>query len=267
MPDFLAWPRRPSLPNLAAGFQQSGEYRYAVATELRRDDLLEIARMNGFRLSRDLLKRWRRWRFLPGPTEGGPTGKGAGKGQTWSADAGHAVAWLSYWKAARISYDALRLALWPFAPEMDARLADVRASLQRFLRQDEQFQDEVMTNSLLSDSDRSLPAAYQSVLDGEGSRADRRQLLLDAGLSPDDPTFAPQLEFLTDLTFDKVTVTVTLVDEELLLRFITAFRKLQDTPVSRELMETAFLESPLGLARIVVREVHRFRLMQGGGDT
>ena len=115
-------------------------YRLPRGRAFRRAALVEVAGANGYRLSHDMLHRWRVWDFLPPPIAGGPTGHGPGKGQTWSREAGVCVAWLARWQTDALTYDVLRLALWPFRAQLaTTKPGDVQRSLVAFLRQDRDF--------------------------------------------------------------------------------------------------------------------------------
>jgi len=219
----------------------------------RRDELLELAAANGHRVTADLLHKWRVWRFVPGPTAGGATGKGRGKGQTWSFEAGVRVAWLSRWLAASLTYDALRLALWRRARELDDRLDDVMESAARFLEQDQEYHDRVLE---LPDLDDELVNAYLDVVyDGRVTQEGRRILLADAGVEPDDPGMAEARKFLPHLNFDGMQKAWAEVPDGVLRDYVASLRAIPDPRLA-----AAFWDSPLGLARIVVRELHRFRL-------
>jgi hypothetical protein len=133
---------RPQVPD---GFREWKGYRFRRPQLLRRDQLLQVAAANGRPVSPALLHKWRNWRLLPGPTPGGATGRGPGKGQTWPADSAWRVAYLCRWLNDQLTYDVLRVALWPYTPELDEdRIGQVAASLRAYLKQDSEYHNAVL---------------------------------------------------------------------------------------------------------------------------
>lgn len=226
----------------------------------RRDELIDLAAANGQQLSPALLHKWRQWRMLPGPTPGGATGKGRGKGQTWPEGAGWRVAWISRWLSDSLTYDALRFALWPWTPELERdRPGQLIASLARFLVQDRQYH-EVMWETL-PDHVREELDPYLWLMDGDARPEIVRAALKGAGIGPTHPGAEPHARFVAHLSFDALSGTAARVTEAALRDFITAFRSGFSEP---EKLITIFWDSPLGLSRIVIRELYRHRLRKAG---
>ena len=213
----------------------------------RRQELIEIALANGYRLTPELLKKWRLWRLLPGPTAGGATGRGRGKGQTWPEGAGWRVAWIGRWHTATLTYEVLRLALWPWTPEIERDQADQLArSVARFLAQDRIYHDavlEVMDEPLRDQFDPYMALIY----DGEVTP----ELTAAIGASE-----GANQSFLRRLNFDAMSAALDDVAPSVLSAYIAAFRSsLADRHA--ELIRL-FWDSPLTLSRVVVRELYRF---------
>lgn len=109
-------------------------------------ELQAVAGANGWPLSHDLLRKWRLWRFVRAPVADGRSGRGPGKRQTWSPVTARKVAWIARWLTDTMTYDVLRLAMWPWTPELERnRPLQVISSVKAFLRQDEQHEDVVLT--------------------------------------------------------------------------------------------------------------------------
>ncbi len=88
--------RRRRLPKVPDDFADWKGMRMPRARAFSWRDLVRVAAVNGFDLSHALVHKWRVWRFLPPPTAGGAVGRGPGKGEVWSKEAGRLVAWISY---------------------------------------------------------------------------------------------------------------------------------------------------------------------------
>jgi len=214
-----------------------------------RDELIEIAQANGYGLSSELLKKWRLWRFLPGPTPGGATGKGRGKGQTWPEGAGWRVAWIAHWLTATLTYDVLRLAIWPWTPELERDRADKLArSAQRFLAQDRAYHDSVLESMDEARRDRFDP--YVALIyDGDVTHE------LIAAMSASD---VGNEAFLHRLNFKAMSASMGALTPSTLSNYAVAFRtSLADRHGD---LVALFWDSPLTLSRIVVRELHRFMI-------
>lgn len=225
--------------------------------------LIEIAHANGFRLTHDLLKKWRVWRFLPGPTAGGATGAGRGKGETWPIGAGWRTAWISRWQADKLTYDVVRIALWLWTPDLEAhRARDVRHSLFNFVRQDEAFHGRFF--DLLGEdfSDPSYDAYRDVILAGDSSLNDRQALLRTAGLNDDDPEFALNLPFMAYLNLDEMQRLFETATDQDVRTFIALFRA--STAKYEAQVVDDFWSHPVGLARIIVREFYRCLLIDRG---
>jgi hypothetical protein len=246
------------------GFIDWSGYRLPRAATFEWRDLVEVAHANGLRLSHDSLKKWRVWRFLPGPTAGGATTVGRGKGETWPRGAGWRTAWISRWQADSLSYDALRLAIWLWTPAFEqSRADDMRRSAITFLKQDERFHARIYDEfgeELLANPEIS---AYQAVvMAGDSGRGERRALLRWAGLAEDDPRFERNLPFLERLNLDEMQVRLDSVTTNELRSFIATFRAA--TAHQHELTVQEFWGNPTGLARIVIRELYRYLLAKDG---
>lgn len=254
--------RKPVL--YGANYFERDSYRFSRAQSFRWDDLVEIARVNGFTLTRPLLHKWRVWRFLPAPVAGGRTGHGRGKGQTWPIGAGWRVAWISHWLASTLTYDALRIAIWPWTPAFDSeRIDDVSASLVKFLRQDEAFQRAVVDHTNL-DAHPEMRAYSDVVFSDDDAPLSIRRELLEASGAPDinSPPFIDNIVFMKWLNFPDMHRMAEMVTPEVLREFIAQFRI--GSAEREQLYVGIFWESPLGLARTIVRELHRFALMKEG---
>jgi hypothetical protein len=222
----------------------------------KRADLIEIAAANGAQLSVALLHKWRTWRLIPGPVAGGPTGTGPGKGQTWPEGAGWRTAWIARWHADTLSYDALRLALWPWNRELDDRPADMLKAIRTFVRQDQDFHyrvEETLDDEVLDEVDPYLTL----MRDGDKSMVPR--VLAGTGGPSIANTFSRDADFIARLSFRSL-IDVESTDAELPGRYIEAFR----SSIDRGRVIDLFWNAPLALARIVVREFLRFRLAEGG---
>jgi hypothetical protein len=239
----------------------------------RRDELIEIARANGYRLSPAMLHKWRVWRFLPKPTEGGPTGKGPGKGQSWPHAAAWRVAWISRWISAELTYDVLRLALWWSTPDLDGdrRIDDVQASLQRFLQQDRKYHYLVLgiDDSTVDGLERTLdrmpegtPARLYTdiVMLGESTEGERRSALEQSLPGSPASEVEYQLPFFERMNFDAMEETMATISPDLLRESIAAFRA--STVTRRDEVVGLFWDKPLTLARVVTRETHRYALFK-----
>src|ERR1035437_8515520 len=73
MPDLHSYYNRP-IPARPApeGFWQYEGLLLADGDAFQRDDLLNVGRVNGYLLTADTLKNWRKWRLVPAPTAGRP---------------------------------------------------------------------------------------------------------------------------------------------------------------------------------------------------
>lgn len=264
MPDRFRLQVRGRKPPLNRGkFFENGGYRFGRAEAFRWDDLIETADANGFKLTRPLLHKWRVWRFLPPPVAGGRTARGRGKGQTWPLGAGWRVGWMSHWLAATLTYDVLRLAIWPWTPAFDTeRARDVIESLQKFLRQDEHFQRRVMASTNV-DEEPDARTYADVVLSPDGELSTRGELLQASG-APDfnSRAFIDNIVFTRFLNFADMRETADAVTPDELGEFITQFRA---APADQQsLYVDIFWDSPLALARIIVRGLHRYKLTKEG---
>jgi hypothetical protein len=220
----------------------------------KRADLIELAGANGFQLSVALLHKWRAWRLLPAPAPGGPTGVGRGKGQTWPEGAGWRTAWIARWHADTLSYDVLRLALWPWTPELERdRAADLLAAIPTFVRQDEDFHDRL--EATLSETDLEAVDPYVTLM-REGQSGLAAEVLRRAGVKHGSDAMQKQQPFVAQLSFGVLKEMP--LDERDLVGFI---RSLRTGLAQRQLtLIELFWNGPLSLARIVVREFLRYRL-------
>src|SRR4029077_1528378 len=142
MPDLVGLTvRRRRSDVVPPGFDDWDDYRVPLpAADFSWEDLVAIGAANGLVFGHELVLKWRQWRFLPAPRPGGSTGRGPGRSQRWSYEAAIRTAWLSRWQYDTLTYDVLRLAMWPFTPEIERdRPAEVRKSIAAFLGQDEDF--------------------------------------------------------------------------------------------------------------------------------
>lgn len=261
MPDHLALRFRGQRPAaMPAGLAVWNGYALpAPGRTFRRDELLTIAAANGHRLSPDLLHKWRNWRLIPAPAAGGPTGKGRGKGQTWPEGAGWRVAWISRWLTDALTYDAIRLAIWPWTRELELdRPEQLAESIGRFLVHDRDFHD--ITWAAQSPATQEELDPYFSLIGGDHRPGPVAGSLDIAGVMHSDPAFAEHKALFGRLSFDELLSTASTTDTEELVAFITAFR----SQLPEATLTSIFWDSPLGLARIVVRELHRFRLLREG---
>jgi hypothetical protein len=167
------------------------------------------------------------------------------------------VTWLARWKASGLSYDVLRLALWPGAPALDVRLMEIVESLSRFAVADQDRHD-LGTLDDVDDTDREL---YLHWSDGWAEGDQIRELVSRAGV--DDPEQqVQQIAFLQTATPESILRTASEAASLDLAAFIYRFRVAAGQ--YQEPMNETFLTYPLGLVRIVVRELHRWRLSQSG---
>ncbi len=254
-------PKRP-LPPLPDDFVEWKGMRVPRALEFRWQDLVRVAAINGLPLSQPLLHKWRDWRFLPPPRAGGPLARGPGKGQIWSKVAGRLVAWISYWRNRRLTYDTLRLAMWPWKHTFDReRLTDVLASLRRFVVWDEKFQSAVLHKAERSGTRNEELDAYASVLfawDEPPIEEHRDRLLRSTPLPREHPEYESTREFLTHLTFDELQKTTARLKTEDVAIFIQTFRQRMGPHQQR--LSDELWEDPLRVARIVVRNLQRYAL-------
>ncbi len=254
-------PKRP-LPPLPDDFVEWKGMRVPRALEFRWQDLVRVAATNGLPLSLPLLHKWRDWRFLPPPMAGGPVARGSGKGQIWSKAAGRLVAWISYWRNRRLTYDTLRLAMWPWKPTTfdRQRLRDVLASLRRFVVWDERFEDAVLQRAEAAGERDAELDSYAAVLFAADrpSKREREHVLEFSPLSPDHPGYATTVQFLERLTFEDMKGTIWALREDDLRAFIRAFREAMAPHDAR--LQNDLWEDPLRIARIVVRNAHRYWL-------
>jgi hypothetical protein len=248
-------------------------YRFLPGESFHRDDLVAVAHANGYRLSPEMLRMLRRWRFLPGPVAGGKTGKGPGKGETWGTGAMWRVAWLARWRGFGFTYDELRLALWLWTPVFDSeRLPDVGESVCKFARQYEAFHWTAF--QLTGDEDGS------SVLDenyprGTAERAyidhflyensDQRRMKQMLRLEMPDATDVQHdyyLPFVKKLSFWNIAQELKTVDTALLARFIQRFRGA--AAPHQAMLVADFWNQPRSVASILVRELYHCALLERG---
>jgi hypothetical protein len=233
---------------------------------------MAVAWANGFRLTPDLLHKWRVWRFLPGPQPGGPTGKGRGKGEVWPVGAMWRVAWMSRWRGHTLSYDALRLAIWPWTRAFESeRVADLRASVERFLRQDEKIHrlaygilsgvDEVNTIEQYQEGDENR-IYIDLLLYGVTDRRSLAKLVKSVLPNASAADVRRELPFLAKVEFSPMQESLSEVSGELLTQFISAFRTHR---IEMERIQGGdFWNNPLDLARLVIRELYRVVLTARG---
>src|SRR5690606_14283434 len=145
--------------------------------------------------------------------------------------------------------------LWPWTRALEQdRSRELLSSIARFVEWDERF-----TGRVLDASEGVLHDAYESVVYvGTSTRAERKQLLEDARSEPGTEAFNEDLEFLRGLNFDRLRETSAALGPADLQNFIEAFRAANADPKREAVAAIAFRESPLGLARVLVRELHRF---------
>ena len=224
-----------------------------------RDQLIELAAANGFTLTHHLLHKWRVWRFIPGPTPGGATGKGPGKGQTWPIGAGWRVAWLARWLADSLTYDALRLCLWPWTRELEAdRSDDLVASVRRFLAQDRGYHDRVIER-LQEGHDNELEKAidYVALMFGDASTPTVDHAMESAGIRPGAERHATLEPFVRHLGFEPMGRRFASLTEPDILVFGARLRG--NHQLERALIDI-FWSSPLALGRVLVRELYWYLL-------
>ena len=224
----------------------------AAGRTFRGDELRGIATANGRPLSSALLHKWRLWRFLPAPTPGGPTGKGRGKGQTWPEGAGWRTAWMARWLTDSLTYDALRLALWPWTRALEEeRLDEVVASVRAFIAQDRAYHDRLAEVPSIGTDPGA--AAYAALMAGDTDPVVLDATLGDIKVGPRDPRYQDIHGRIGQLSFDALEQDLAQVDPTSARSFMAAFRA-SLAPRERT-MTTIFWDSPLALARIVVREL------------
>jgi hypothetical protein len=238
-----------------------------------RDELIEIARANGYRLTPAMLHKWRQWRLIPKAIGGGKTGKGPGKGEQWSHLAACRVAWISRWISAQLTYDVLRLAIWPWTVDLDLLAAEMRSSLQRFLQQDRKY-----TYLVLGIDDRTADGLERTlarmregtpirlytdiVVLGESSDQERRSALAQSLPTSSTSEVEYQLPFFERMNFDDMEETMATISPELLRESIAAFRA--STATRSDDVVGLFWDKPLTLARVITRETHRYALLKHG---
>jgi hypothetical protein len=206
-------------PPLPPDFIEQDGYRLPLAEARRQRDLLGVAAANGRWLTADLLHKWRLWRFVPAPVPGGPTGHGPGKGETWPPDAGWRVAYISRWLTDRFTYDVIRVALWPYTPELNTQRIDaVLASLRATVRRDNIFHHAVLDigkdagpdeiRSRFADAPASLRRYVDAVLLGDACTRTLKALWEAEGLQGPPPKWFGCIN-LPDLldTVDRLTPT------------------------------------------------------------
>jgi hypothetical protein len=236
---------------------------YALPSSTRpfkRSELLAIAAANGRPISPALLHKWRYWRLIPGPIAGGPTDTGRGKGQTWPIGAAWRVAWISRWLADTLTYDGIRLAIWPWTRELDdERIEMVRDSLSSFLAADRVFHDVVWEELPTEAQDELDP--YFSLISGDERSEIVRGALDIAGVAHEVDRERHAALFRR-LSFDELEQTANETTPDELRAFIGSFRSgLGDR---EPIITTIFWNSPIGLVRILIRELHRYRLAVRG---
>ncbi len=250
------------VPPLSNGFYDWNGFRLPLGREFDWRGLVEVAWANGFLLSHELLLKWRNWRFLPTPVPGGRTATRAGKGETWSYQCAQRVAWIGTWLLQSLTYDVLRLAMWPWTPELGReRAKDLRRSLRRFIDQDRDFTDKKLLKEPALEEDEIADAYEDVVVTGGGSQAARQKLLIDAGMETTHPRFSATLELLEHLNFGELIATSDEVTDSELAEFMASMRP--QMVLSHQLDDSLWFE-PLGVARIVVRELHRAFLFRRG---
>jgi hypothetical protein len=226
-----------------------------------REALISIAGANGLSLSPALLHKWAYWRLIPTPTPGGPTGKGRGKGQRWTHTAAWRVAWISRWLSGTLTYDGLRLAIWPWTPSLEQERAPmIINSVRRFLIQDRDFHDRALAEietEVLGELD-----PYIGLMEGDHRDAVVARALDIAGVGAANPSRAQHEVFFRHLGFTDLTATAASLVESDIAEFITAWRASTADQIDR--VTTIFWTSPIGLARILIRELHRYRLIREG---
>jgi hypothetical protein len=249
---------RPAAP-IDALVDWNGYRLPAPGRTFRADELRAIATANGRPLSAALLHKWRLWRFLPGPTAGGPTGKGRGKGQTWPEGAGWRTAWVARWLTDSLTYDAIRLALWPWTRTLERdRIDEVVRSLKAFVAQDRDYHDRLSAVPSIQANPGAV--AYAALMSGDTDPA-----ILDAtvaglkdsrtglGLPPRDPRYRDIRGRIGQLSFDALEEDLARVDPVTARSYIAAFR--ESLAAHEQVLTAMFWDSPLSLARIVVREL------------
>lgn len=242
-------------PQPRSGPPAAVQYAWPIAEAYKSAQLVEVAQRNGYRLTPALLRKWTQWRLIPGPAAGGSTGQGRGKGETWSRSAARRVAWIAYWKAAGLTYDVLRVALWPSTPTLDDRLGDVARSLKAFAVADQDRHD-LGTLDDVDDEDLDL---YMAWSDGRATDEQIRELVSRAGArGPQE--LDHHTSFLRAATPDEILETARLASTLDLTKFIGRFRIAAGQ--YQEYVNEAFLAYPLGLVRIIVRELHRWRVSE-----
>lgn len=255
MPDYFAALWRGPRPPKPDGFTEWEGYRLAPGHRFHRTDLLGIAAANGYRVSPELLHKWRVWRFLPSPIPGGSDGHGPGKRQTWSRTAAWRVAWMSRWMNDRLTYDILRLAIWPRNPMFEQqRAADVAKSIKLFLAQDERFHDAVLV--MHGHSRDSALWAYEGILMAESPTEAERRLVLQKLAPNGGASDEVALERLRRASFDAMHETLDNVLPDILPDFIRGFRAATHKE-HRQLSDT-FWKNPPDLARTIVGALHTY---------
>ncbi len=250
-----------SVPNAGSGTTPDGFYEWKgyrlpfAVDAFTWEQLVAIAAANGLVVGHALILKWCKWRFLPRPQAGGSTGRGPGKGQLWSHEAGLRAAWLSRWQRGTLSYDALRLAMWPSTPALEAeRPREVLVSVRAFFRQDQDFHDRKLGDFGWLE-DPLVDDYYAVVLAGESNHEQRVRLLIDAGLPRDDPDFERTAEFLKHLNFPTMRRVFDSIVEDDLRAFMAGFRTRFAGQADK--LVDIFWSDPLHLARVVIRELFR----------
>jgi hypothetical protein len=262
VPDRLALRiHRPRPTPIPSGLVAWNGYALPSASRpFKRAELLAIAAANGRPISPALLHKWRYWRLIPGPFAGGPTDKGRGKGQTWPIGAAWRVAWISRWLADTLTYDGIRLAIWPWTRELDEeRIEMIRDSLSGFLAADRSFHA-IVWEALSPEAQDELDP-YLLLIFGDDRPAIVRGALDIAGVAHEVDRESHAALFRR-LSFDELEQTANETTPDELRAFIGSFRSgLADREST---MTTIFWNSPIGLARILIRELHRYRLAVRG---
>ncbi len=158
--------------------------------------------------------------------------------------------------------------MWPWKPTTfdHERLLDVLASLRRFIVWDERFEDAVLKRAESAGERDAELDAYAAVLFAADrpSKLERTHLLEFSPLSPDHPAYAATVQFLKRLTFEDMKGTMWALGEDDLGAFIRAFRQAMAPHDAR--LQKDLWEDPLRIARIVVRNAHRYALKHASGS-
>jgi hypothetical protein len=185
--------------------------------------------------------------------------QGSGKGEQWPAETGWRVAYISRWLNDRLTTDAIRLALWPYTPELDTRIGDVSRSLRAFINQDHSYHLAVL--GLPADADATQIDATMSIaprpvqryvqaIEGYASQHTLRRLWETEKLP------APMPRLMRRLNFPDLQDMASAAKAATLLAFMQARRQ----HFYSEEIALQFWNDALGFARVVLMGLSQYIL-------